>query len=235
MKNLLAIGVVLAMLCSCNSNDEGAIDETGGSSAVIDMGIQIVIADSSLNDCLSPESSSYLGADFIQGIEVYWLNNGKKLSYSDVYNLYAEQGLISKDWEKNYPEQTVCSPKVQSEENGTIDQNTCGYYFIDVSPRFTDNGIAHTYIDYPNGKEDDIKVQIIENSGTTVIRRIWINDELAYDRCISKPDSESILDTDYYYNATNYPFLESVLDDNGKQIGTQQRPLSGTKVVFIRK
>jgi hypothetical protein len=50
--------------------------------------------------------------------------------------------------------------------------------------------IAYAYICYPDGSEDEIKVQMYENNtfrNTILINKLWINGELALDKGVMSP------------------------------------------------
>ena len=91
--------------------------------------------------------------------------------------------------------------------------------------------IAYTYIQYPDGNEDEIKVQLYRTPSLLLMDQIWINGELVY----SMHHKEGSLSTKQYYNPEYYPFLVPTLDDNGKQIGDLVQPENGTRIIVIKK
>ena len=105
---------------------------------------------------------------------------------------------------------------------------------IEVMSPFVTEGnrdIAYTYIQYPDGNEDEIKVQLYRTSSLLLMDQIWINGELVY----SMHPKEGSLSTKQYYNPEYYPFLVPTLDDDGKQIGDLVQPEGGTSIIVIKK
>lgn len=95
-----------------------------------------------------------------------------------------------------------------------------------VTPQYnTDDNLAFVYIRYPDGKEDEIKIEIFRNKEETVtlLDKIWVNNELIYSK------------SENFYNSDYYPWLEPVLDDNDKQIKNLVQPVDGTSVIALKK
>ena len=213
--------VALAGLCACESEpQEGQI------SCVEDIVIQIVLTDPELNDRLNPGSPSLLGEEYTQGIEVMYRYKDQKLTLPLLWPLQTHGGAILGEWSTIYP------PYKDDEVYGMVNQNTMGYYYIEASPFVTEGNrdIAYTYIQYPDGNEDEIKVQLYRTSSLLLMDQIWINGELVY----SMHPKEGSLSTKQYYNPEYYPFLVPTLDDDGKQIGDLVQPEGGTSIIVIR-
>jgi len=224
MKNTVLFLMMMTFFCSCKKNESNVNHD------VVDLTVKIVIVDESLKDRLNPDSPSYFGDEFANGIEVLYLCNGKKLPFSEYYKLIGGGSLFYIDDVEN--KKPISPPLKWSEGYGYINQGTLGYYFIDCSSGMAafvieDNEkVTYTYIRYPDGKEDEIKVQYIDKETLLLTGKIWINGELAFERGEWGVKS-------FYYNPKNYPWLEPVLDDAGKQIGVS--PKNGTKIVVITK
>ena len=127
----------------------------------------------------------------------------------------------------------IYPPYMEDNGYGKTDGNTKGYYYIEASPFVTEGNrdIAYTYIQYPDGNEDEIKVQLYRTPSLLLMDQIWINGELVY----SMHPKEGSLSTKQYYNPEYYPFLVPTLDDNGKQIGDLVQPENGTRIIVIKK
>ena len=214
--------VALAGLCACESEEKVYPDGPG----LNEVGMQIVLTDPELNDLLNPESPSFLGEEYTKGILVMYLNAGKKTLCQFVPQ-YTNEGGTQKEWNMIYP------PYEDYERDGRVKKNTKGYYYIEASPFVTEGNrdIAYTYIQYPDGNEDEIKVQLYRTSSLLLMDQIWINGELVY----SMHPKEGSLSTKQYYNPEYYPFLVPTLDDNGKQIGDLVQPEGGTRIIVIKK
>ena len=228
-------------LGSCNrmTNDEG--NDEG---IILSTRIKIIIADQELHDRLSPESPSYFGETYAEGIEVLHLYKGEKFTTIELRQF--ETGKVY------FPEDDVViqPPFRETADYGAINQNTFGYYFWDAYPRVWTavDDICYTYIRYPDGSEDEIKVLLLrfgEHKTSIRMEKIWINGELAY--AMSENTALSLregtlpqtIDTSNpdnfkaYYNPQNYPWLEPLLDDNGIQMGTCVRPQYGSDAIVI--
>lgn len=143
--------VALAGLCACESEpQEGQI------SCVEDIVIQIVLTDPELNDRLNPGSPSFLGEEYTQGIEVLYRYKDQKLTLPLLWPLQTHGGAILGEWSTIYP------PYMEDNGYGKTDGNTKGYYYIEASPFVTEGNrdIAYTYIQYPDGNEDEISTAI---------------------------------------------------------------------------
>lgn len=140
--------VALASLCACESEtkEEPVSDFS-------DLVIQIVLTDPELNDRLNPGSPSFLGEEYTQGIEVLYRYKDQKLTLPQLWPLQTNGGAILGEWSTIYP------PYMEDNGYGKTDGNTKGYYYIEASPFVTEanRDIAYTYIQYPDGNEDEIK------------------------------------------------------------------------------
>lgn len=213
---------VLAGLCACESEmKEEQVADFG------DLVIQIVLTDPELNDRLNPESESFLGEEYTRDIEVLYRYKDQKLTLPQLWPLQTNEGAILGEWSTIYP------PYIENNGGEKTDRNTKGYFYIEASPYVTEGNrdIAYTYIKYPNGSEDEIKVQLYRTPSLLLMDQIWINGELAY----SMLPREGSLSTKQYYNPEYYPFLVPTLDDNGKQIGDLVQPEGGTRIIMIKK
>ena len=163
--------VALASLCACESEtkEEPVSDFS-------DLVIQIVLTDPELNDRLNPGSPSFLGEEYTQGIEVLYRYKDQKLTLPQLWPLQTNGGAILGEWSTIYP------PYMEDNGYGKTDGNTKGYYYIEASPFVTEGNrdIAYTYIQYPDGNEDEIKVQLYRTSSLLLMDQIWINGELVY-------------------------------------------------------
>ena len=114
----------------------------------------VVIVDSEFNDCLNPESPSYFGEEYIEGIK--FLDGTKQtipLPYSYCPNCPAPNSWILT--ENNAPLNAediadlkfIQPPLRWNERYGYMDtENSRGYYFIRLPYRFS----GHFFIRYPN-------------------------------------------------------------------------------------
>ena len=229
MKNFV-IFMMIVLFCSCNkAANTGGDEEIGGDVGdFVKLNLEIVIVDADLNDRLNPESPSFWGEDYTEGIEVMYLYDGKKITFLENYRLIGGGSLFFVDDVENL--KPISSPR-----QGI---NTLGYYFIDHCHPFTavpiiedEQKVTYAYICYPDGSEDEIKCQIWinETESVMVIGKIWINRELAYDM----RGAQGEYGWERYYNPKYYPWLEPVLDDEGKQMGVKPKDYA-TIVVITR-
>lgn len=188
--------------------------------------MEIVLTDPELNDLLNPDSPSFLGEEYTNGILLMYLNAGKKTLYKSVPQ-YTNEGGALKEWN------TIRPPYKDVEGYGRIPENTKGYYYIPY-PFYQmeeNQDVSYIYVQYPDGSEDEIKAQMYITNTVSLIDQLWINGELAY----SMLPREGSLSTKQYYNPEYYPFLVPTLDDNGKQIGDLVQPEGGTRIIVIKK
>jgi len=207
---MFLLSFTLLSFCSCNKHSENSDDPTGVENGdVIDLRLDLVIVDEEFQDLLNPESPDFIG----DKIQLFYLQDGIKtvLFY--------------------YDEPVIQPPLRWTERYGYINQNTLGYYFIRFPWAYsgTDN-FSFCYIRYPDGSVVEIKVKTYENENGTVLSKdkIWVNGELAF-------ESGHWGIKDFYYNPKNYPWLEPVLDNDGKPIGNCVRPKNGTDIFVITK
>lgn len=245
MKNIAIFGLFLFLLGSCDSELAPSIDEEEPiSGIVVDTRLFVALVDQELQDRLNPDSPAYFGETYAEGIKLMYLYNGKKLTILEAWPHFSV-GEYSDNFDEIFP------PFRETADYGAISEGTYGYYFLNGTngPILSDEDlISYMYIHYPDGKEDEIKVQLFKskNRNLTLLRKVWINGELAYAmsenvvlfRLGLLPDTADRSDPDYfldYYNPANFPFMEPVLDDDGNQIGNSVRPKYGTPLFFIRK
>ena len=205
--------------------------------------IHVAILDELFQDRLNPESPAYLGEDYINGIKFFNMVDGQKvetrpLCYYDSRDKVWRQGFndIAITEIEAARLQKIQPPYIDKDEEAwNIPQNPpYGYYFIqEMCPPFpfTENEdgrkVGYTYIQYPDGSEDTIKVRLYDEAITTILAydKIWINGEVALDGMFHSI-GEGI------YNPKYYPWLEPVYKDN-IQIGVL--PKFGSPIVFITK
>ena len=223
MKKLVFFLLMMSIFFSC-TKDNGRNSVFG---LVLNIAVQIVIVDEALQDRLNPESPSYLGEEYTNGIEVFYLYNGKKVTFLELYHYSGGGSRFFIDDVENH--QPIFPPK----RDGHIDQGTLGFYFIDCTSPWgyanvieDEREVTYTYIRYPDGSEDEIKVQYLIEETLYLYEKIWINGVLAFER-------GAWGEKEFYYNTKYYPFLEPLLDDAGKQRGVA--PKNGTNIVVITK
>lgn len=80
----------------------------------------------------------------------------QKLTLPQLWPLQTNGGAILGEWSTIYP------PYMEDNGYGKTDGNTKGYYYIEASPFVTEGNrdIAYTYIQYPDGNEDEISTAI---------------------------------------------------------------------------
>jgi len=168
----------------------------------------------------------YLGDKYANGIEVLYLVNGKKLTLTEYYyDGGAVNGIID-NIENIKP--TILSPDV-TECCGSF-----GNYFIDCSRwdlkyyYFDEQPTTYTYIRYPDGSEDEIKVhyyRVFKNS-LIVPDKIWVKGELALS-----------MDDNLYYNPKFFPRLKTLLlpDDDGNLTKEVKVPETYMRLLWIVK
>ena len=205
------LSIALLFFSSCNKNKAKNDDPTGVESGdVIDLRLELVIVDDQLQDRLNPESPAYIG---------------------DKIQLYIRDGDIKTVLV--YQDESIIQPPLRwTERYGYINQNTLGYYFIRFpwTSLVGDDNFSICYLHYPDGSEDEIKVQTYENENGTILRKdkIWVNGELAF-------EFGHWGVKDFYYNPKFYPWLEPLLDDDGNPISYYVRPKNGTDIIVIKK
>ena len=151
----------------------------------------------------------------------------QKLTLPQLWPLQTNGGAILGEWSTIYP------PYMEDNGYGKTDGNTKGYYYLPFPFNKTEENqdVSYIYVQYPNGNEDEIKVQLYRTPSLLLMDQIWINGELVY----SMHPKEGSLSTKQYYNPEYYPFLVPTLDDNGKQIGDLVQPENGTRIIVIKK
>lgn len=219
MRNMfLFLMLSLTILTSCEEESVG-----GG---VIDVYIPVVLTDANLNDLLNPDSSGYLGDEYVKGIEFYCEYKGQRITYQDHWKINPGSGMESHEYGKVFP------PYREVEGYGKISEGMLGYYFINATP-FTlgtqMENIAYSYICYPDGSEDELKV-IFYKQDHLLIDQIFLNGKMIY----SMTPMEGSVSKEQYYDPEHYPFLKPYVDDNGQQIGNLQQPVEEAFIV-IRK
>ena len=223
MKKLFFNTIVLTLFYSCNmdmhNNEEP--ESTGGQ--IRDLTVQIVLVDAELKDRLNPDSHTYFGDDFVDGINVYYLFDGKRHTLSELYDARVFGGLFFEEAQRNT--KPIRPPGTTS--NGGYSMGyyyilTTFYTFVPLYELIDDQLILTSYISYPDGSEDEVKVEVFDNNmGMVIKKKIWINGELAFD----SPTR--------YYNEAFYPWLAPVFDDEGNQFGVM--PKDGIKIVAINR
>lgn len=212
MKKLMVFLVFPALFFSCSNvidpvESEKEVSIESPVESCISLGVLVAIVDEGYNDLLNPQLPKYLGDEYTNGIEVLYLVDGKKLSRLDYYHavydeIMGEIGFILNDFENI---KTISPPYRYVPGYGNIQYGTLGKYFINCTNFWRDDK-SISYIKYPNGKEDEIKVEIYKSGSLTTRGKVWVNDELAYD-LMSR-----------YYNPKYFPFMKPVLY-NGEYMG----------------
>jgi hypothetical protein len=211
MKYFVFFLMVIPLFCSCE-NEGRAIDGLVGD--VVSLQLNIVIVDELLNDRLNPESPAYFGEDYIQGIEILYLSNGKKLSFLEQYTHVGGGRLFFLDDVENH---SPIIPPIRAMGEYQVNQGSRGNYFIDCTyayPNLTKVNHLTTYIRYPDRSEDELMVQIWKSEKGTVISigKLWINDDLVYEIGFSQAKEP-------YFNPKYFPWMKPTFDDKGNQIG----------------
>jgi hypothetical protein len=209
---IISLSLLLLLFASCGKQME---DEIGGS--ISNLYLAVALVDQDFQDRLNPESPAYFGDEYVRGIKVLYPYKGKKIT-DPVLMAYAFKGQM--DMSHYTSIYTTIRPP----------HNPLGYYFMVTAPSlFADD--SYVYIRYPDGSEDEVKVQIYERRGersvVILIDKVWFNDELVCD--LQEGGSD-------YYNPKYYPALKQpILDDEGKQIGEHVQPLYGTLIVVVKE
>jgi hypothetical protein len=244
MKNLIIVGMMLLAAGSCSVDRNSPPDDPIIGREIIDTRMKIVLVDSLFQDRLNPELPAYFGEAYADGIKVLYLYNGRKLTFIEYCTLMQRTPIEGFEGYK-----TIHPPYRSTAGYDSINEGTLGYYFLDTDPIIDDEaeeGPKYVYIQYPDGNEDEIKVQLFRNERGTIclMNKIWFNDELAYAMSENYalfllgqlPDSvkgpDSFLN---YYNPKYYPWLEPILNDDGNQVGHAVRPKHGTDIVVVIK
>jgi len=180
---------------------------------VHDTRLSIVFVDEEFNDRFNPNSLSYFGEEYINGIKRFGCYGSKER--------VAGKGILI----------------------STPNSFTLGYYFMpcDGVTRYfieDEKDVTYYWICYPDGDEEEIKIAYLKvddeegHTRTLLIEKIWINGELAYSmseytylvwRYNGLPDYIEIdySNTDYYklfqdyYNPKFYPWMRPEYDNNG--------------------
>jgi len=202
MKQQVIIFILSIFIFSCNKTDEPTDIKS-----INQLMVDIAIVDAELNDCLDPASPSYWGNEYTKGIEVKYLCNGRKCTFKE-YCFFIGVGLGMNNYD-NYT--FIDTPPVGIDEKYTITCTSRAFYSI--GGKF----FTTTYICYPDGGEDEIKVQILKYKHMTVIDKLWINDELVSDQGTWNPISG--FTGDYYFNPKYYPWIKPRFDDQGNLYG----------------
>ena len=224
MKKTVIYLMLAALCCSCNKEQDQYHPRLVGSSPIGDR-VGIVLVDEAFNDRLNPESPAYFGDD---AIEFLYLFDGKQSTFLKQYRFIHR----------------ILVPPLKLEEGFDYGEYApLRYYHIDATaPGYvTEEGreVAYTYIRYPDGSEDEIKVQLFQNeSGSilVVIDKLWVNGELAYykgtwGRMVDDPKTG--VKGDRYYNPKYYPWLLPLFDDDGNQVGIM--PKYGQTLIVLTK
>ena len=187
-----------ALFYSCNLiNDEKP--EFGD---VVSLGLCVCFLDGTFNDRLNPESPSYFGDEFINNTKIIYTADDSKSKYliPCTKSCYLSEGIKP-------PFRWVVDDRYQGGGYYTK-ENSRGYYFLPCG------GGGDIKIYYPDGSEDEIKVEIWESEDTRVmcIGKVWINDELVYEIGFFRVK-------EHYYNPKYFPFMKPLFDDDGKQYG----------------
>ena len=240
MKNSILSLIIIALLCSCSLKNSETIDESetiGESESTAcfytNHILWVILVDEEFNNKLNPESPSYFGDEFIQKMEVTYLIEGRKLTHLQAY-YYA--GGDNKFWrddiEKWSPIMHPCN--CVNLLDAIIDPSKGLCYLLDCTSDWglfieDDQEVSYTYIPYPDGSEDVIKMEIYNNHsincGISIQGKIWVNGELAFER------EEQNLGNNYY-NPKFFPFMKPIIQD-GIQVG--EKPAIYEDIIVIAK
>ncbi|MDR1555543.1 MAG: hypothetical protein LBS88_00750, partial [Tannerellaceae bacterium] len=181
MKRIGIFCFSLLIFASCSANQEQTPVGPDIRGDFIDLGLIVALVDQDLQDRLNPESPAYFGDEYAQGIEILYPYKDRKIRYPDLVRYVTNENVEI----KNY---TAIRPPFREIPgyDGAVGQNLLGYYFLATSLFWavpSEDGLIHIYIQYPDGSEDEVKVQVYENEEGTVvlIDEIRYNDELVYD------------------------------------------------------
>ena len=174
MKRLWYILIIITMMYSCKKGDIGEKSNIGGSN--IDNIVIILIVDESFNDRLNPDSPAYFGDNYTNEIKVLYYHEGEKLTFIEEY--YATGGGKSYFINDVENHKDISPSSVSPLGFSSIDCTTFNYScFSELEGVF-----SFTYISYPDGSEDEIKVEYNADDFGIDIDKLWINGELAYDK-----------------------------------------------------
>ena len=240
MKKLAIFLIIPALFFSCSeginptaveekkAEEENNIDSPVGVS--INLSVLVAVVDEDYNDLLNPQLPNYLGDEYTNGIEVLYLVNGEKVPFLDYYQTLGGGETYIIDDVENI--KTISPPYRYVPGYGEIKVGTLGNYFINCTnmipvdvTSWVNQAVSLTYIRYPNGNEDEIKVEIYQTEPATVTQKgkLWVNGELAFD-LMSR-----------YYNPKYFPYLKPVLDDDGNQIEDWKMPETAEFLVWLIK
>jgi len=223
MKSSIIYIIILGLFFSCSTKNVEPIEEPVTPTVdVISLGLPVVIVDEEYNDRLNPASPSYFGDEFVQKMNVSYLIEGKRLTHLQAY-YYGGGG--SHFWRDDIEQfnpiyQPVISNVVVCPEN----VGNC--FIVDCMSEwgiFKEEGkkVSYTYIQYPDGSEDELKLEIWENESGSVMTqgKIWVNGELAFSRMSIQFETSIGTFTNHYFNPEYYPFMKPLLNDDGIKIG----------------
>jgi hypothetical protein len=261
MKKAVIIGMLLAFSGSCyndkelvipekkpdeppaefnEGNEELPENENDTSMIVVNQAAlpTIVLVDSAYNDRLNPKSLGYWGEAYVKGIEVFSLHEGRRITSYDAYQLSGGGSLFSVD------DPSIFYSPVRPRKNDKVFRpNSLGYYFLTYWIAKDAFRYDHSiYVCYSDGTEDEMKVHLYvsKNRMFSFIDKIWINGELAY--AMSEAERmywdgrglTDVIELYYdYYNPKYYPWLEPVINDEGKQVNV--RPINADHFITIMK
>ena len=237
---------MFVLLCSCNKPKDEPLSEESEELCMDDdeefpsLGfwplpsppIRIVIVDEAQNDRLNPESPSYFGDDYVNGIKNLCLYNGKKRTFLEHYYLTGGGSWFFLDDVEKI--KTIIRPAY----------DTFGYFFVSIgwcSPFIEDDRkVTYAYIQYPDGSEDEIKWEY------TIYfehEKIWINGELVFQthyedvivEALSTPDKPYIAraTNQTYFNPKYYLWMKP---DSDSPLGSMDvKKLNGESLIVLTK
>ena len=186
-------------------SDVGEVLLTGG--VTLPIPIHVSLLDETHQDLLNPASPAFLGNNFFGGIKTYGFWDGKR------------QHCVAMN--------PIDAPNRSNQSPFYYVVNL--YWFKPVIE--DDRHVFYTYICYPDGSEDEIKVR--ENSSdpcNVFYDKIWVNGELVYDQFydVSKENLWR-----RYYNPNYFHWMEPVYDMDGNHVGNI--PTTCHDFVYITK
>jgi len=262
MKKLVIAGILLSFLSSCNMDnitskevlqeqqkqqeqqDADTLTVHEDNSFPPPIIPDVVIVDSEFNDRLNPESPAYFGDEYVKGIELFYLHEGKRITPYEAYRFSGGGKYWFVDDLSVFDSPVNPEKRPYYDKDGIlhmIRENPLDCYFIPLGTVNISTSDDHynyiNYICYPDGSEDEIKIQLYKVSKGVKVDKIWVNDELAY--AVSEneklslmgklPDSVDITNPDDFLSYYNPKYIP--LDD----IGNQVKPKYDLNILVLMK
>jgi len=244
MKKFPIATIALVLFCSCSTNTKIEVEEP---QEIVEVStpeepqtdtplystagpVCVAIVDEYFNDRLDPESPSYWGYEYINGTNVFVMYKGERLLHINLFpftNSEEYGGAVPRfAIDEYYAHYThIPSDRVFITEDIQLYAYGCG----EGEDSLSEDGevAASNWIVYPDGNEDEIRVQMGgRDTFDWYVKKVWINGELAFQRefedviveSLSTPE-EPFIFKQAYYNPKFYPWMKPVLTDKGEQMG----------------